>query len=113
MNEKRQLKRRQLNLYPEVLVRNSDYIIGKLADITQEGFMVLCSKTVELEKELPLQIKLPETLFNSDSIGLDAICMRCKKDAKTGRIEAGFRITDISDSNRVLVNKLILEYRLP
>ena len=113
MKEKRQLKRRQLLYYPEVYIRDTDYLIGKLADINQSGLLVTGERKVELDKELPLQVNLPETLYGESRLCLDAVCVRSVKDAQTGRVESGFRVVSITESDRLLVNRLVLEYRIP
>jgi len=112
MNEKRKLKRRQLLYYPEVYVRDTDYLLGKLADITQEGMMVVGDRNLQVDSELPVQIILPETLYNSTRVCLDVKCIRCKKEAKSGQYSTGLRIVNISDNDRLLVNRMILEYRI-
>ena len=112
MDEKRQLKRRSLLYYPEVYVRDTDYLLGKLGDITQGGLLVVGERNVELDKEFPLQVNLPATLYGCDRILLDAVSVRSDADAQTGGVGTGFRIVNITDNNRVLVNRLILEYRI-
>jgi hypothetical protein len=60
MAEQRRQKRRHLIYYLEVFDRKSKRQIGHLADLTQEGILLLTQKELAPGDKLDLDIRLPE-----------------------------------------------------
>jgi len=112
MNNRRKFTRRQLLFYPEVKIRGTDYLLGKVADVSHTGMLLLAEKAVETGVEFPLQIDLPKTIYRKENIYFEAEILRCRLDRKSGHHEIGISFTEMSEQDKLVLNRLILDYRL-
>jgi len=110
MAEKRRLKRRRLTCYLRVFDRNTDKIIGHLANITTEGIMLLSEKPLKVNTIFLCWMDLPAKIDDCKQIIFDAKSVWCSKDKNSELYNTGFKLTGIDPKNVELIKKLITDY---
>ena len=113
MLEKRKLKRRQLIYYLKVMDGNTNELLGRLADITTEGIMLISEKAIETERPFSLQLILPTGMRGGKKIDIEAKSLWSKRDVNPDLIDTGFRFIKISPEDLETIDELILDYELP
>ena len=88
--------------------RNSEKIIGFLADITPSGIMLLCEEPLELKKEYYFRIELTSSSSSGKQIEFDAECCWRKTNDFIEYYNCGFKFTKI-DTEYVGEIDLIIE----
>jgi hypothetical protein len=73
MNERRELRRRQLVQRLELYDRQSERFLGKGVDVTTRGLLLVTETPIPQDTELQLTMKLPQPMFGKDHIDLDAV----------------------------------------
>jgi hypothetical protein len=111
--EKRKLKRRQLIYYLKVQSRRSGRVIGRLADITAEGMMLISTTPLDAGDVYYLDIFLPANVKEAAVARVDAECLWTKEDVNPDLFVSGFRFIRVSTRDVDLINELILDYELP
>ena len=113
MPDQRKLKRRQLIYYLKVLDRETDNPVGRLVDITGQGFMLISSDPLPVHLEYGLKMHLPAEMASKDHIEFTALSLWCKKDINPDFFDTGFRFKDITPDDLRIINDLIHEFELP
>jgi hypothetical protein len=112
MQSQRRLTRRHLAVYLDVVERGSGVSIGKLADLTPTGLMISSSEPLEVNATFHLSITLPEGIANRPTIDLQARSLWSKPDANPSLFTTGFELTRLSDEDRRLISRLLVDYGL-
>ncbi|MBU2646049.1 PilZ domain-containing protein [bacterium] len=117
MAERRKLDRKNFIYDIEVLDRNQSnegedgfFVLGDLADITVEGVMLVSDEPIAEKTLFQLRVVLPEEIEATSEIDFDAESIICKKTIHESIYTTGFRITNLDDSNRSIISRLISEY---
>jgi c-di-GMP-binding flagellar brake protein YcgR len=113
MLEKRKLKRRQLIYYLKVMDGKTNQLLGRLADITSEGLMLISEKTIETERNFHLDLLLPTGMRGGRMINIEARSLWSKRDVNPDLIDTGFRFIKISPQDLETIDELIMDYELP
>jgi c-di-GMP-binding flagellar brake protein YcgR len=113
MAEKRKLKRRQLIYYLQVLDRRTGLLVGRLADITTEGLMLISPDPIEENKEIELRMVLPAEIQGDKAVVFDAQSVWCRKDVNPDLYVTGFRFLKVAARDFKIIDDLILDYEIP
>lgn len=97
-SDSRQFDRRPVN-HLNITATNSvtQETMGKVADISEEGLMLIGSMSVELEHLYQTQLTFESDTNQSQIlVGLDCLWIKSGENKETGIVWAGFQIIDIS-----------------
>jgi len=96
MEDRRQHDRRHLGLQIEAYELHSGERLGRLADLSAEGFMLFCEKPIETDSVMQFRLVPARPLEGIESVTLGADCLwsRPGPDAQSGW--AGFQIIDMA-----------------
>ncbi len=91
-------------------VKNQETLehIGGLANLTPQGAMLTTSKPVEEGIILKCRVELPDRIFQRDFLFFKAECRWCKKNANKGWYESGYKITELSEQDAVIIMHLMM-----
>lgn len=107
VEDKRKLKRRHLIYYLRIFEAETGKHIGNLADITQEGIMIISEAPIQTKIIYSLNMVLPNKLRGKKEISFEAKCLWCKKDINPDFYVAGFQFINITESDKELIEMLI------
>jgi hypothetical protein len=110
--EKRTLERRHLMYYLRVWDTQEDKLIGHLADVSSEGFLIVGENQIELDREFQLKMMLPATADSAEPLEFRANSCWSSNDVNKLFYDTGFQFTDISNETRERLNSIIQEYSL-
>ena len=107
-NEKRFIKRYQLNDYLTVFNRNTEREMGGIGNISGNGLMLVSTIPMLVGAIYSLRIILPSSEENESPIYIDfdARCHWCKPDVNPEFFDSGYSIIKNSDSVVDLVDAL-------
>ena len=106
-SDQRKDKRRHLHYYAKVLNRDNGELIGRIADISLTGVMLIRTDSIESGKTYALRVLLPEVIDKDASIDFEAISRWCKKDVNPDFHVIGFEISHIDSKNEKMIIQLI------
>ena len=99
--DRRKLGRRSTSLYIQFINNRSGELVGDLADISRDGFMLESFKPIPLNAEFTFRIDLPPEISRKQSIVFTALSRWIKPDSLDTRLyDVGFKIvkTDPGDA---------------
>jgi len=101
--DKRSQKRRNTIYYLEVYDLDSGQLLGRLADITVQGMLLLSESPIVPEHTYKCRMVLPAEILGRGNILFDATCMWSRKALNEDFFEAGFRslIADPGDIDAI------------
>ncbi|WP_281646457.1 PilZ domain-containing protein [Parendozoicomonas sp. Alg238-R29] len=107
--EQRRHMRKRLSCTANVFQTQNGTPLGRIFDISKEGFMLLSPSKVQPKEVINLTLELPE-MDNTRAIELSAECMWCQPSSFTKDFGAGFHIKNISDQDQVALNYFIRDF---
>ncbi len=110
MTDKRILRRKESFFYLKIVESSSGELIGRLVDITADGFKLVSRKAIELNKEFDLVLELPESFEGDNNIAFKAISLHTKKDINPDYNDTGFKFLDLSMDNLKKISQLMKKY---
>lgn len=107
----RKQTRKRIGAVLRLFDRSNGKNLGRLANISLEGFKLASREEVPVGSRFPISMVLPETLGGSNTLSFDAQVVWCKpaEDAP-GEFRAGFRIIKISENDLRILVQLIEKY---
>lgn len=107
MEERRQQQRRRTDLTVEVYDRHSGACLGRLADLSSDGFMLCGAQVPAADSVLECRFVPLPPLHEVGEIYLGADCLwsRGGQDGQLGW--AGFHIIDIAEEQAAMLEELI------
>jgi len=105
--DRRRAPRKRVTYHLRALDSDTKETQGRVADITNEGIMLIGETAFEPGREYSLRIELPEEINGITAIDCKVMCMWCKKDADPGFYSAGFSVTVIEDKYIRAIETLI------
>ncbi len=109
MNQEfRRTRRRHLVYYLPVHRQDDGTLFGRLTDLTEDGFMLLCEQAVATDTRVALQIRPESDLSHLSSIDVEADCRWCRKD-DAGAFAVGFAFHDQRLATARAINALLDE----
>ena len=110
--EKRNLERRHLLYYLRVWDTQEDKLIGHLADVSSDGFLIVGEAKVEIDREFQLKMLLPDSADSTEPLEFSANSCWSSNDVNKLFFDTGFQFTEISGETRERLNEIIQEYSL-
>jgi hypothetical protein len=107
LTEPRTLKRRHPVYYLKVVDRNTDRLVGRVADITTEGIRLVSEKPIASDSILPLRMVLPEKGTKTRGIDIDARSVWSGRDVNPDLYSAGFQLVNVSPQAEAAIEYLI------
>ena len=112
MDQHRRLVRKHLATYPRVLDRDTGVAIGRLADLSVRGIMVVGEEPIELGVDFSLALELPEPIEGRPTIELEARSLWSRPAPNPKLKETGFEITQSTDQGGRMISRLIMSLGL-
>lgn len=104
----RRLKRFKLSADVDVVDREGQKHLGRLANVNAEGLMIIGDYVFQEDKLYQIDLKLPEGYEGVESISLEIDCLWTRPAQEDSNINwSGFSIVDVSDQAKVELEKLI------
>ena len=110
--EKRNLERRHLMYYLRVWDTKADKLIGHLADVSVDGFLIVGESPVKLDIEYELKMMLPAAADSTEPLEFKANSCWTSNDVNKLFFDTGFQFTEISQETRERLDSIIDEYSL-
>ena len=112
MKENRRFRRRSLLYQLKVTNKNTGEGLGKVANITPDGLMLVNADRAVDNTTVSLRIELPELIFGKAYIDCDAKCMWCRPGIDKKLFEAGFQLLEMEETDIQTIVALITKYRV-
>ena len=109
--ENRKKTRYDLGDFISILDSATQKEIGKIQNISEEGFMLECKERISTEKIIHCLVKLPTEIKDKTEILFNATSVWCRKNISKNKWECGFQIQLTEDLEEIL-SYLILFLRL-
>ncbi|WP_426415624.1 PilZ domain-containing protein [Aestuariirhabdus sp. LZHN29] len=94
--EHRTQTRKRLKSVVQVTNDDTGEEVGRIFDITIEGFMLLTREVVDPDKTFNFSFCLPDGFSGHSEIKLQAVCMWCQNSSFSEEFGAGFRLATIN-----------------
>ena len=104
-SQKRSQKRSHLTYYLDVIDTETGTKIGKIADITVDGLMLLSQTMIKVGVEKNLKITSSDNYF--EPIVFTSDCRWCRVDVNPDYYDIGFHMDHISEYDKEKINDLI------
>lgn len=110
--EKRSLERRHLVYYLRVWDVDEDKLIGHLADVSVNGFLIVGEEKISVDREFNLKMLLPSSAESAEPLQFKANSCWSTNDVNKQFFDTGFQFTEISDETRKRLMEIIEEYSM-
>jgi hypothetical protein len=111
MEERRKQPRKDLMSYSQVFNASEGYLIGYLGDLNELGAMVISDVALKVEKELTIQIQLPELENISDEILTVPVRVAwCQQDISPDYFNVGLEFKMLSGRQRQIISAILKAY---
>ncbi len=104
---KRSHTRRRMNKFLRLTDRRTGHVLGRVMDMTIGGMMVVSAEGIKNNESLSLTLILPGDFDDATVVNFDACVVWTKKSGYSSNYASGMKITNISDSDANLINKLL------
>lgn len=108
--DSRKFERRHLVFYLRVFDGMSSRVIGHIADISEQGLMLISDDPIAVNENYRLRLRLPAELCEKDEIILNGTSRWCKPDVNPDFYITGFQLYDLSEELRTYLLKLVKEF---
>ena len=98
MLEKRKQKRRHLIYYLAVMEQSTDFSIGFVVDVTQQGIMIMSSMPLAVNKTYHLKMLVNEDGADKTYLYFDASSKWCHKSPNSDFYDTGFELLNLDSS---------------
>lgn len=107
----RKQSRKRIGTVLRLFDRNTGSNMGRLANISLEGFKLSTRESLPVGSRYPISMVLPETLGGSNTLSFDAQVVWCRPAADApGEYRVGFRIVRLNESDLRILVQLIDKY---
>lgn len=110
MEEHRKLVRKRVGIVLEMQDRQTSQVLGRIMDLTLEGFMLLAKQEMIPDQQYELVLNLPEAIRFHRSIELVAECRWCQPSNTAGYFGAGFFVVSVDVVKREAWKLLVEEF---
>jgi len=112
MQERRKQPRKDLMSYSQVFDLHEGYLLGYLGDITPMGAMVISDLEMSADKNLTVQIQLPELEgFAESAITIPARIAWCQQDISPDYYNLGLEFKDLTGKQKKIIEAVIRNYQ--
>jgi hypothetical protein len=101
MQERRKQPRRDLMSYSQVFDVNGGYLMGYLGDINLLGAMVISDQELATDRDVTVQIQLPELDgFSDQTMNIPSRIAWCHQDISPEYFNVGIEFREITDQQK-------------
>lgn len=108
--EARRYPRKKMLREMIVFDRDTGLNVGRLLNISVDGFKLFMRQPLEGGRQLALSMVLPEQIGGVNTMSFEARNVWCQEQEKRNEFHAGFQLLDLSDTNRNIIETLIERY---
>ena len=112
MNEQRKLPRKKVVEPLEIIDPVTGDNLGRLVNITVEGFLLYSQNQMESGSVFQLDMLLPRTINGYDKVSFGAEVVWSSVVKETQSNWSGFRIIDLSSEQREVIDQLIENWEI-
>jgi len=106
MGEKRKYERRRPTHYSAVYDRDTQKILGRLANLSTEGFMLISETPIPGDQQFHCRIVLPEDMKAGTSVSFDARSLWSREGTAPRTFSNGLHFTNITLRDLELLEQL-------
>jgi hypothetical protein len=111
MEERRKQPRKDLMSYSQVFDVREGYLIGYLGDLNELGAMVISDVPLKEEKEMNIQIQLPELEdFSDETITVPVRVAWCQQDISPDYFNVGLEFKHLTGKQRQIIGAILNAY---
>ena len=111
MQERRKQPRKDLMSYSQVFDVHGGYLLGYLGDLTNLGAMVISDAPLKAEKELTIQIQLPELEgFSDETITVPVRVAWCQQDLSPEYFNVGMEFKKLTGKQQEIIEAILENY---
>lgn len=111
MQERRKQPRKDLMSYSQVFDVHGGYLIGYLGDLNELGAMVISDVEMKAEKELTIQIQLPELKdFSDETITVPVRVAWCQQDLSPDYYNVGLEFKKLTGKQQRIIDAILENY---
>lgn len=96
------------------LVHNSETgeLVGRVMDLNLEGTMMISETPTTVPLTMKCKMVLPGMIGRHKHLRFEAESVWCRKNARLGWYETGYKIVSLSDTDRLILEELIEEWAI-
>ena len=110
MEDKRKFIRKRVSLVLEMQDQQTSQILGRIMDLSPEGFMLLAKQEMTPNQQYEMVLNLPEAIKFHRSIQLVGECRWCQPSNTAGYFGAGFSVVSVDVIKREAWKQLVEEF---
>ena len=111
MQERRKQPRKDLMSYSQVFDLRNGYLLGYLGDLNLLGAMVISDEEMKADREITIQIQLPELEnVSASSITMPARIAWCHQDLSPDYFNVGLEFIDLTGDQKKIIEAVIEKY---
>jgi hypothetical protein len=111
MQERRKQPRKDLMSYSQVFDIHGGYLIGYLGDLNDLGAMVISDVELKADKELTIQIQLPELEnFSDETITVPVRVAWCQQDLSPDYYNVGLEFKKLTGRQQQIIDAILENY---
>jgi len=107
LEDRRKHKRKSLSQHLNVYCENSEQPIGKLVNITPDGFMMRSKRLFEAQHTFHFKIFLPGLFFRRKEITFTAVSVWCRREDDFETFHTGFQLRVIEPKDLHLIQNMV------
>lgn len=107
MQEKRKAPRKSLVFFCKVHDATNGQLVGRVADLTEHGLMILAEQSVEVGQSQKLNIIFPYEFNGRTQMMFDGSCAHCNRDVNPDYWDLGYSIHQMPAEDREMLKLLI------
>jgi hypothetical protein len=111
MEERRKQPRKDLMSYSQVFDVHEGYLVGYLGDLTKLGAMVISDVELKTNREMTIQIQLPELEdFSDETITVPVRVAWCQQDISPDYFNVGMEFKVLTGKQQQIIDAILANY---
>ena len=111
MEERRKQPRKDLMSYSQVFDVHEGYLVGYLGDLTKLGAMVISDVKLKTNREMTIQIQLPELEdFSDETITVPVRVAWCQQDISPDYFNVGMEFKVLTGKQQQIIDAILANY---
>jgi hypothetical protein len=111
MQERRKQPRKDLMSYSQVFDVHEGYLIGYLGDLNDLGAMVISDVELKADREMTIQIQLPELEnFSDETITVPVRVAYCQQDISPEYFNVGLEFKRLTSKQQQIITSILENY---
>jgi len=108
MDDRRRLLRKYLIIYSRVFERTMGKLLGYLADLSEEGAMIIAEEPLTVGAVLSLRFDLPDPkLFDAHNLNVNSRVARCSPDLSPEFYDIGLEFLDVTPEQKIVIQRMM------